>query len=446
MKKFKIKDRKEFVFLLILISIFFVFGIYLIFRIEKGIAPDEGYHIHAAKVFSTTILIPENLEENLALGDITREPYLAHWLNGRVLNLNFAGVQDYIILRFFNLVISVGSLLVVYLISKEIINKKYFNLIPVFLLLNTLMFAFLSSAVSYDNLSNFLIYLTFYFLIKYFKYKDTPSLLYLIIFQSLAILTKITALPVVLIEVLFLIYYFIKSRNIKGVLIEAYKKHKAIFLVMLFSLLLVFLLYGVNVIKYGQIQVSCDKVMTVDECMNNFVYSRNRELEKYTVTNFSELKSLMRSRMSPVQYFFDWLVIMFQSIHGVHGHTYVFMDVYMVNIYIALYAILTFITIRKWKRTHKIESKLILITLFYTLILLFFKNYSSYIKHNYFRLALQGRYIFPVLPIIYILFIRYLTLLKTKWLRFILISILCITFLLGGIPYFISSILILLVK
>ncbi|KUK77588.1 MAG: hypothetical protein XD93_0221 [candidate division WS6 bacterium 34_10] len=446
MKKFKIKDRKEFIFLLILISIFFVFGIYLIFRIEEGIAPDEGYHIHAAKVFSKTILIPENLEENLALGDITREPYLAHWLNGRVLNLNFIQVPDYIILRFFNLAISVGSLLVVYLISKEIINKKYFNLIPVFLLSNTLMFAFLSSAVSYDNLSNFLIYLTFYFLIKHFKYKDTPSLIYLIIFQSLSTLTKITALPVVFIEVLILIYYFIKSKDLKSVLEEAYKRHKVILVLMLVSLLLVFLLYGVNLIKYGQIQVSCDKVMTVEQCMNNFVYSRNRTLENYTITNFSELKALMRSRLSPIQYFFNWLVIMFQSIHGVHGHTYVFMDIYMVNIYIALYAILTFITIRKWKRTHKIESRLILITLFYTFILLFFKNYSSYIKHNYFRLALQGRYIFPVLPIIYILFIRYLSILKSKWLKLLLLFILCMTFLLGGIPYFFSSILILLVK
>jgi hypothetical protein len=431
-----IKNYKEKLLFLFILLIFFIFGAYMIFRVIPGIPPDENYHINISSFYSETILIPPNSEKTYPYRDITRIPYLSFWLNARLINLNFTEVEDYVILRFFNLIISVGSLLVVYLISKEVINKKYYNLFPAFLLANTLMFVFLSSAVSYDNLSNLFIFLTIYFFVKYFKYKKSSSFLYLLSFQVLALLTKFTVIPVVVIELILLINSRIRFGNVKNIITDIFKRHKVLLSITAILIILGFFLYGINFLKYGEVRVGCDNVLTTEQCMQSALFARNANLEKLSFRNFSELKKILKARITPSEYISNWVFAMFQRIFGILAHRVLLMDKYFVNIYLFLFSVLTFITLRKWNRKDSLETRLIILSMFYILVLLIFQNYKSYFETNIFSLALQGRYLFPVLPVVYIILIRYLSEVKAKWVRVIVVNLLILVFLLGCIPFF----------
>jgi hypothetical protein len=436
MKILNIKNRREVFSLIAILLIFFYFGVYLILIVEKGVSPDEDYHINSSKLYSQTFLIPENSEETYELGDVTRTPYLSFWINGRVLNLNFTQVPDIVILRFFNLILSTGSLIVVYLISKEIINKKYFNLLPVFLLSNTLMFVFLSSSVNYDNLAHLFIFLTFYFLIKFFKYKETSALLYLVIFQALAMLTKVTMSAVVFIEVILLLAYLFRNRDIKLIVKEVLDKYKALMGIVTFLLILVLLLYGGNILKYGQIRVDCDKILTTEQCMENYSFSNVAELESFEINSFSDLRRAGIGKLTPTEYLSSWFFLMVRQTYGIYAHKDSLMKPYLANLYVVLFAVLSIILIRKLKREDSLEKKILVIIGFYTFILIAFQNYRTYLLRNSFEYDIHGRYIFPVLPLIYILFVKYLTKVESKWLKYSLIFLLYTIFLLGCIPYF----------
>jgi apolipoprotein N-acyltransferase len=63
-----------------------------------------------------------------------------------------------------------------------------------------------------------------------------------------------------------------------------------------------------------------------------------------------------------------------------------------------------------------------------------------YLKRGYPALALQGRYIFPVIVPFYILLIYFLNLLKPKWLRVLLFVFLIILFVLGCWVFFFANV------
>ena len=432
----KNKNTKERLLLFVIISFFLIFGGFLSLNIKKNISPDERYHTNVSKFYSETLLIPDNSKDTYAYGDITRIPYLSFWLNARLININVIGVEDYIVLRFFNLIISTGSLLIIYFISKEVINKKYLNLLPVFLLANTLMYVFLSSAVSYDNLSNFFVFVSFYFYIKFIKTNKPPYIIYLLVSQILGLLTKFTIAPVVLIEFILLVCFVIKRGDFKKIFRSLYTKHKKLLIFNLIIFSLGFLLYGVNVIQYGSLTVHCDKVLTVDQCMENGIYSRANSLKDYTPESINGFLDLLKDRLTPFEYLSTWVLEMTQRIFGVLGHKSLLMHKYFANIYIFLFALLSGIVIHKWEKKDYLESNLMIISSFYILTLLIYQNYRLYMKTGILGLALQGRYLFPVVSLIYIIVVRYLKDLKLRLLKWVIIIFMLMLFTCGCIPFF----------
>ena len=423
------------VFLWGILLIFAFFGSYLILRIKPDIGPDEEYHIKVSEFYSETFGIPNNSPDSYPYRDITRIPYLSFWINARLINLNFIGVQDYIILRFFNLLTSLGSLIVIFLISKEIIRKKLLSVLPVFLLSNTLMFVFLSSVISYDNLSNFFIFLSIYFFIKYLNKRNSSSILYIAIFQILALLTKFSISPVVLATDLLLLS-ILKKREIIMVARDIFYRHRYLVITTSVLFLLGTMLYGGNLIKYGELQVKCDSVLTHEQCMHSGLYVRAENTKREAFHTIEEFKHIMKSRLTPIEYLFDWVMTMFQRIYGIVGSKWLLMNPYLVNIYLTIFVFLALIVFKKWKSGDLLESSLLAISLFYIFILLIYQNYRNYFFTGFFDRALQGRYIFPVLPLLYIVFTKYLLKLRSRLLRVFLITILITLFTFGCIPYF----------
>ena len=108
------------------------------------------------------------------------------WINGRILNINNGVIDEVVLLRVINVIYSLGTVYVMYLLSKEIFKDKWKRVLPVFFLTHTLMFVFLSSSINYDNLANLLSTLSIYFFVKFVK-KDINLKYLLLMLLSLCI-------------------------------------------------------------------------------------------------------------------------------------------------------------------------------------------------------------------------------------------------------------------
>jgi hypothetical protein len=63
-----------------------------------------------------------------------------------------------------------------------------------------------------------------------------------------------------------------------------------------------------------------------------------------------------------------------------------------------------------------------------------------YLKRGYPTLALQGRYMFPVISSSYILFVLSLNSIKKRWLRGLVFVCLILLFVIGCIPFFVMNV------
>lgn len=149
--------------LLVLLLVFLAYSVFIAIRLDTGISPDEPAHFIFSKHYSTTWGKPPDTLETYSQGwYIEQNPLLYYWINGRIINLTQLinpSVTDatlLLILRLLSSLYSTGTLIFLYLLSKLIIHKAWWRLLPVFLLSNTLMFVLLSGGVNYDNLANLL--------------------------------------------------------------------------------------------------------------------------------------------------------------------------------------------------------------------------------------------------------------------------------------------------
>ena len=74
--------------LLLLIIIFFIYSIFLVFSLNDGYIPDEGYRFEVSQDFSTTWGIPAEAPITQSTGEEQhRNPFMGYWIFGRALNL-----------------------------------------------------------------------------------------------------------------------------------------------------------------------------------------------------------------------------------------------------------------------------------------------------------------------------------------------------------------------
>ncbi len=412
---------------------FTAFASFFAIYTQPGIAPDEDYHIKVSEAYSSTLEIPENTEETYKYRDITRIPYLYYWINGRIININETEITNLRILRMVNVFYGVLTIVFTYLLSKKIIKNRYLQLIPSFFLSNTLMFVFLTGSVNYDNLQNLFSIASIYFLIEFLSKKTLRKLIILILLLSLGSLTKYTFLPLAAIIFVITLFNIYKDRSVKFI-----KNFKPIDLALLFFAVIIMALniglYGKNLIKYRSIQPSCEQVLTHEQCLNNEIYKRNFGLNKKEFDTLDKYSDLLEEREDPFSYFFDWIYYMAERIFGILGHkVYEIKPLYLFY-YLLYFSIIAVLGIRKIFFNNKLINSLVAISLFYTLILIFYENYSFYLENGIIELALQGRYIFPVISAFYILYTHIIESITEKYLKYLLIIAGLALFTLNSIP------------
>lgn len=382
--------------LLAIIFLWFLFQtVFYASYIAPGIAPDEYYHILLSSYQSETFSIyNHDSPRSFYLGAISVRPYFYHMLMGKLLMLNSTPLTDVVFLRLINVLLGMLTLYLTFLLVKEISKNKLILLAALVIQTNVLMYVFLSSMVSYDNLVNLIAVGSFVSLLRFLKTYSRRNLMVLIITMMVGALTKITYGPIIVVQFIILLYHAKPIiRNRKKILSKTSTITDGLLLI---SILILFglniHLYGNNLIKYGQVQPKTVKVFGHEKAYK--YYSQYQRA--YDLKSTRNEKTIMRFD----EYFIKYLRRTGDTIFGICGHK----NLLRSNLTLLVYGILGFLSLLifvvKYKQLKRNEAlKVILFSLLSYALIILLANYSSYRALGSLGLALQGRYNFPVIAL-----------------------------------------------
>lgn len=414
-------------------------ALYFVFRLleisittNAGISPDEHWHIGVIEAFSNTNSIFSFFPTSEKMLLVNTSPYLYHYILGNLLKLNLLDFSPLIFLRLFNISFSVISIIYLIKLTKSITDNKIAIVLTLLIFTNIPMLSFLSANVSYDNFINMLSVMMIYYTVNFFQTNNKTSLMLFMSLSSLAVMTKITAIPLAFICGLIILYYIFKTfRNSRNKHIKSPKNNIVVTITVLFITVVLVsasvIFYGRNIFVYRTITPACDQVLTYTQCLTSPVFSTS----EYLIENKQDIKLL-----DPFHYFYQWSESMYLGIFGIFGHQSLIKPLeYMVPYkLIGIFAIGVFI--RYFRKSERSIILLTLILVFYTLVLTYFNNYASYKQTGFILASVQGRYIFPVLAPLLILFTHHLVRVTNKKLLYITVFIIATIFLLGDYVYF----------
>jgi len=420
------------------VFIFIAFG-YFLFRlfffashISHYAPPDETTRFALCQVFSKTLLLPKNSEETYSLGLVTHIPYLYYFVMGKCLKLNFFPVSDLVFLRFFNCLLSFGTVVYGYKWIRLVTANRICHLLFVVLITNTAMFSFLGAAVSYDNMTNFFAVTALYYLHLFFQNTNVSSFLLFVISILGGALTKVSYLPLILAYLGILIFHQRKQlKNIFYILIKVLRSlnfgQTVLLGIALVLLALNMNLYLSNLIRFGRVVPRMNQVLTEEQSMKYRIYARCRivylyksgqlsyeeavektnEIKHYgdrlTALDLLEAARENESNKTPpmgrIRYVLFWMTLMLHHTVGIASHMSLLKNHFYLGSYLFIFLFSFTLFLRHWKYTFA-DSRILdafFLCIFYTIILMQFVNYPKYFYYHSIKLALQGRYFFPVI-------------------------------------------------
>lgn len=430
-------SKVELLVFIVLIIIFSLYSFNIAINLGDHIIPDEPSHFLFSKHFATTYSIPADTPETYSRGwYIAHNPFLYYWISARVINLakliqptiNDASLLR--ILRLLSSLYSIGTLIFLNKLSCLIIPKKGWRLLPVFLLSNTLMFVFLSGGVNYDNLANLFAIAGVYYLIRVFSdYDYLKNSLLSMIFFCLGCLVKFTILPLALSMILAWFLFTIIKRKIVFP-IHAWDTKSYILMFILSILVLAnLLIYGHNLVVFGSITAHCSDILSESQCILDPYYQRAQEYGPEGP--MSLLEAVEQGYPHPVSYLFDfWVRDMIIKIHGIAGHK-VYVPAHIIPFYQLFFIGILCLAFWSWKDISFSRGSLLFFIIFYITVL-FIKNYRTELSHTFHHFAIQGRYLFPVIGLVYTLVGYTLSQLSSKVLRYATLIATIVLFFAGG--------------
>lgn len=417
-----------------LLLIFFIFrGIELATSIVVSISPDEGEHIKISQLYEGEGLFIEDSTETYKHGVLSRTPYLYYSLMGTALKYNVFEINTVILLRVINLFFSLITVIYIYRIASLVDNSKLVRLLALVIATNTAMFSFLSSSVSYDNLTNMFASISIFYLILFYKKIELKYFIYLTIATSLGLITKVTFAPLAVIIVTITLWIICRYLwSIRGNLDKVTSKIKPIHIIIstlvIPPILLVMNLYFVNIYKYSKLLPTCEQVLEIEKCRLNPTYTRDEEL----INDRPEVYIL-----DPFHYLDPWGENMVRTIIGINGHERLMKpEQYVIPYEIVLLVAVLSLT-RVVSRKKKILIIILAITISYSLFLAYFQNYATYKNLGLIYVALQGRYLFPVFaPMCVLISYGLINISRNQYLRYTVFILVSILFIFGDYIYF----------
>lgn len=420
-------------FLRLTFAWFIVQALWMAFSTQQGIPPDENYHIGFIKLFTQSGWSPflTNQEGYYSLGSVAKEPFfLYHYFLSLPSHFFANSVYAIYILRVINVMMGTISLLIIHKTAIALRVSPLVKNLSLFMMGNTLMYIFLSASVNYDNLFILLSTISIFLLILLMKHFTARLFLLLAICVIAGLLTKISFLPIAAVIAIAMMYKFSCTPHISAARFRnSYIKHRtwniALTIILVFFSALFAQRYVGNIIAYHSYSPSCTQVLTLEQCRESAIFRRGEEFDK--------LPKPPVTKNLP-QYINDWIVLMQDRTYGIFGHRKA-SPTTTIMVYIQIWTLLMAISfVRHFKKSDR-SFILPLTFIAVYLVTLIFENYSTYMHRGIFELAVQGRYWFAVLPLIYVIGNHFiLKLLKQSYLKIAYVVITLIIFAFAGLP------------
>jgi len=419
----------------VLLLWFIAKAIFFAFHVSPGLLPDEMFHLQLIDEYrhsKTPFPFNESwnstsptLEKYVVFGGTVERPYLFHLLFGNALRFFSNSTFDFatiVTLRLINVILASLTVLVSFRLFRLLLSTKSELILAGVLSTNMLMFTFLASAVNYDNLANLFAVLAFYFFVKFLKKED--RVLHLGIVICLGLLTKLSVLPLIVPIVGIVMFQLLFSKEAR----EKLNCNAVLLGVFLLCFTLVLELYGANIYQYHTVNPNCAQVFSEDLCENNSFHVREKTTQRI-------LKN--EPHVNAIRYSFFWAYHVIERTIGVYGKQGIEHPesaVTMVAILIGI-ALVTGLLYRKQFDATKLAMAAI--CLFHILVVLFLWNY---LPHPYLSSwKIQGRYLFPVLSPLIILFVYSILLPFTSKRKSVVALLLATVFLYLETPYVVGS-------
>lgn len=400
---------------------FILQAVLIALTIDLFIPPDESGHTVFIKFLAEHGFDPIFVDQSTAFmqGDLERNvSYMYHWIMSPLYAL-FSAVWDkpLYMLRFINIIFGVGSLIMLKKIGSQLQMPQSVTYFSVFVMGSTLMFVFLSAATNYDNLTIFVSLASFLALIRLLQRFSLWRLLLLATLVAFGSLVKYPFWPLAVFFTVVAVWKMHKERKLLRRHWEEFRSRSRWQTIVVAAALVAMTVLGTerlggNLLMYGDLRPSCDDVHAVAECRNDPLFKRQQHLQERDI-NEDRL-------MNIVEFTPRWVMENVPAVFGIYGHKMLSLPDRLTMPIVALLALALLATIRKIDiRKEPILATLTLAVVGYLAVVMLTNFAISYDRSGVFGHALQGRYTFPVLPLVYLLGFYYIYKLAPRFYMYI---------------------------
>jgi len=443
-----LRFRWDAVTFIVLLAIFLVRATELAIDVTPGVPPDERVHVERCALYAATWGLPSDGAETRSIGPIEHHPYLYYLLMGRLLPLNPLP-NPLLFLRLVNVIFGALTVAVAWRWLMLFTNHAGARVLAIVMLTSTLMFRGMSSAVSYDALTNLLAAAAIFCATRYGVRRQPVDLVGLALAALAGCLVKSAFLPLAALLLGILLWH---ERRALPALLSAPVRGSASSPLRLAGLsaagillLLNGILYGGNLVRFGAllppevVELSDAEfaAMPIDGCTGVwpsaaiFCVTRlyrsgrigfeeasrqanaipdppSRRNTLFLVRRHAEREAegVEFSPLSRLEYAYDWSLNMVDTSYGYLGHRVVLRSSTDLAGYLLVLLVAAVGFVRHWQPTDKLGTGAFVLVAGYALILMQLVNYPNYLLWEEFVVSIQGRYLFPVIVPLYGLIAR----------------------------------------
>lgn len=400
------------------VVIFFVLqALWLVFSAAYPLAFDERFHLESIKVYADNWPSPflsEHPPGADMLGTVTREAsYFFHYLMSFPYQLialfTDSRTAQVIVLRLLNVAMFTGGLLLFARVLRRAGTSAALTNTALAIFVLVPIVPYLAAHINYDNLAflllPWLLLLAFDAVGQLKERRVDAATLFLFILGCIFIgLVKLAMLPLMVAVVAFLGFIAFRSFRGQAALIPSSlrKSYQQLSFPVKIGFLVAFVIafglffqrYGVNIVTYGKFSPECDQVLTVEQCLEYGPWARNYHIAQQG-TDFDA---------NPVTYMGEWLWGMWhRSFFAVAGVENDFATRFglpvpkLTGIALAVLGVIAVIVrFRDTFRRNPLLQMLALMSLFYCAVL-WLKLYAGLYNDTGAPVAINGRYLIPVL-------------------------------------------------
>lgn len=421
-------------FILLMMFWFLFKACYFAFQVSPGVPPDEMFHLQVIDLYKESKFLfpfnqafstfPKPLAQYARFAGTTEWPYLFHFTFGKLLKVLAFNTFDFrtiIFVRLVNTFLVCIGMTFFYRLSEAVLPDNISKLLAFAVHTNLLMFTFVAGAVSYDNLVFLLATASLFYGTRFFQTPNWGDFLKLHLYCTIGCLTKLSVLPFYLILVILLagMVFFTQHDDFSMPTFQSFFKYVSNYRLaagMLLICLSMFVclnleFYGGNLIQYGTISPNCPQIFSYELCLKNSYFRRDDEsITLYNnLTKHGSDKALINSlQIGFIRYSFHWIDKMVRATVGIRSHLPLdYPETYIFVVKVLLY-FSCFMALCCLKHSRGNIVFLVLTVGGYCGFLMWYWNYRTICLGG--RLCdegINGRYSFPVLSAICLLFSYY---------------------------------------